>query len=60
MDVPENANTVNLKSASIVVIMHLHEGLTLIQLQIKPRLLFAESFTLMLVWHRSRCFDKLL
>ena len=35
-----------LKSASFFVIMHLHEGLTHIQSQIKPRLLFGESFTL--------------
>ena len=46
MDMPENANKVNLKSASIAVIMLLHEGLTHIQSQIKPRLLFGESFTL--------------
>ena len=37
---------VNLKSASFIVIMHLHEGLTHIQSQIKPWLLFGESFTL--------------
>ena len=46
MNVLENANTVNLKSASIVVIMLLHEGLTHIQSQIKPWLVFGESFTL--------------
>ena len=45
MNVSENANTVNLKSASIVVIMLLHKGLTHIQSQIKPCLLFGESFT---------------
>ena len=33
-------------ATSVVVIMLLHEGLTLIQSQIKPRLLFGESFTL--------------
>ena len=43
---PENANTVNLKSASIVVIMLSHEGLTHIHSQIKPQMLFGESFTL--------------
>ena len=43
---PENESTVNLKSASLVVIMLLQEGLTHIQSQIKPRLLFGESFTL--------------
>ena len=37
---------VNFKSASFIVIMFLHEGLTHIQSQIKPRLLFGESFTL--------------
>ena len=37
---------VNLKSACSVVIMHLLEGLTHIQSQIKPQLLFGESFTL--------------
>ena len=36
----------NLKSASFVVIMLLHEGLTHIYSQIKPRLLFGESLTL--------------
>ena len=45
-NVPENANTVNLKSASIIVIMLLHEGLTHTQSQIKPWLLFGKSFTL--------------
>ena len=46
MSLPENETTVNLKSASLVVTMHLHEGLTQIQSQIKPRLFFGESFTL--------------
>ena len=47
MNVPENTNTVNLKSASkSAVIVLLHEGLTYFQLQIKPPLLFGESFTL--------------
>ena len=36
---------VNLESASFVIIMHLQEGLTHIQSQIKPWLLFGESFT---------------
>ena len=47
---PETETTVILKSASFVVIMHLHEGLTHIQSQIKPRLLFGESFTLRWDW----------
>ena len=46
MSLPENETTVNLKSASFIVIMHLHEGLTHIQSQIKPWLLSGESFTL--------------
>ena len=47
ISLPKNEITVNLKSASFVVIMLLHEGLTHIQSQIKPRLLSGESFTLM-------------
>ena len=43
---PENETTANLKSASFILIMLLREGLTPIQLQIKPRLLFGESITL--------------
>ena len=43
---PENETTMNLKSASFVVVMPLHEGLTHIQSQIKPLLLFGECFTL--------------
>ena len=46
INVPKNENTVNLKSASFVVIMHLPEGLTHIQSQIKPWLHFGEGFTL--------------
>ena len=46
MNVRENTNTVNLKSASIVIILLLREGLTHIQSQIKPQWLFGESFTL--------------
>ena len=46
ISLPENETWVNLKSASFVVIMLLHEGLTHIQSQIKPRLHFCESFTL--------------
>ena len=42
--------TVNLRSASFVVIMHLHEGLTHIQSQIKPWLLLGESFSLIMHW----------
>ena len=41
-------NMVNLKSASFIVIMLLDEGLTHIYSQNKPRLHFAESFTLRL------------
>ena len=46
MTSPENKTTVNLKSDSFVVIILLHEGLTHIHSQIKPRLHFGESFTL--------------
>ena len=46
MSFSENATTVNLKSASLVIITRLHEGLTRSQSQIKPWLLFGESFTL--------------
>ena len=46
ISLPENETTVNLKSASFIVIMLLHEGLTHIQSQIKPRLLFGKSWTL--------------
>ena len=45
ISLPENKTTVNLKNASFVVIMLLHEDLTHIQSQIKPWLLFGESFT---------------
>ena len=50
---PENETTVNLQSASFVVIKHLHEGLTHIQPQIKPRLLSGESFTLRKIFNAS-------
>ena len=50
INVPKTETTVNLKSASFVVIMLLHKGLTHIQSQIKPRLLFGESFTLKLLY----------
>ena len=46
ISLPQNETTVNLKSASFVVIMLLHGSLTHIHSQIKPRLVFAESFTL--------------
>ena len=46
INVPKTETTVNLKSASFVVIMLLHEGLTHIQSQIKPQLLFGKSFAL--------------
>ena len=42
----KNENTVNLKSASFVVIMLLHEGLTHLRSQKKPWLHFGKSFTL--------------
>ena len=42
----ENENTVNLKSASFAAIMLLHEGLTHVHSQKKPRLHFGKSFTL--------------
>ena len=45
---------INLKSASFVAIVHLHEGLTHIQSQIKPQLLSGESLTL----RDSSCFLK--
>ena len=46
ISLPENETMVSPKSASFVVIMHLHQGLSHIQSQMKPRLLFGESFTL--------------
>ena len=46
INVPKTENTVNLKSASFVVIMLLHKGLTHIQSQIKLWLIFGESFAL--------------
>ena len=46
ISLPKNDTTVNLKSASFVVIMISYKGLTHIQSQIKPRLLFGESLTL--------------
>ena len=39
-------NMVNLKSGSFIIIMLLHEGLTRVRSQKKPRLHFADSFTL--------------
>ena len=50
MNVPKTETMVNLKSASFIVIMILHEGLTRIQSQIKPRLLVGESFALSVVF----------
>ena len=47
ISLPEKETMVNLKSASFVVIMHLHKGLTRIQSQIKAWLVFGESFTVM-------------
>ena len=46
MSLPQNETTVNLKSASFIIIMLLREGLTHIHSQKKPRLHFGESFTL--------------
>ena len=46
ISLPKNETMVNLKSASFVVIMLSHKGLTRIRSQIKPVLLFAESYTL--------------
>ena len=46
MSLPENETTVNLKSASFVVIMLSPEGLTHINSQKKPRMRFGESFAL--------------
>ena len=46
INVPKTESTVNLKSASFVTIMPLHEGLTHIQSQINPWLLFGKSFAL--------------
>ena len=43
---PENKNMDNLKSASFIVNILLHEGLTHIHSQKKPRVHFGESFTL--------------
>ena len=51
ISLPENKTSVNLKSASSFVIMHLREGLTHLQSQIKPWLLFGESFTLIYCHH---------
>ena len=48
ISLPEKETTVNLKSASFIIIMLLHEGLTHIQSQINHLLLFGESFTLRL------------
>lgn len=48
INLPKNEITLNLKSASLVGIMLLHDGLT-IQSRIKPWLLFHESFTLILI-----------
>ena len=45
---PKNNSTVNLKSASFVVIMLLNGRLTQVHSQKKPRLHFDESFTLMI------------
>ena len=46
INVHKTETTVNLKSASFVAIMLLHEGLTHIQSQIEPWLLFGVSFAL--------------
>ena len=44
ISLPKNKTTVNLKSASFVLIMLVHEGLTHIQSQINPRSLFEFHF----------------
>ena len=46
INIPKTETMVNHKSASFVEIMLLHEGLTHIQSQIKPWLIFGESFAL--------------
>ena len=43
--VPKNKKTVNLESASFIIIMHLPKGLTHIKSQIKPWLHLSENFT---------------
>ena len=50
---------VNLKSVSFIIILHLHEGLTHIQSQIKPWLHFGESFTLRFPFMISQCMELL-
>ena len=45
--------TVNFKGASFIVTMLLHKGLTHTHSQIKPRLLFGESFTLRICTNTS-------
>ena len=56
ISLPENETKVNLKSASFVIHMLLHKVLTHIQSQIKPRLLFGESFTSKNVFcHKVEC-----
>ena len=44
VSLPKNETTLNLKSASLAIIMHVHESLIHIQSQIKPRLLFWQEF----------------
>ena len=58
----ENENTVNLKSASFILIMLSHEGLTRVHSQNKPRSHFGERFPLtMLCWiNYQHCIDSKL
>ena len=53
MSLPKNETTVNLKSASFVIIMRLHEGLTNIYSQKEPRFHFGKSFALTWTPHLS-------
>ena len=56
MSLPENETKVNLKSASFIVMMLLHEGLTHIHSQIKPRVLLGESFPLIICSKNTHIF----
>ena len=52
ISLPKNETTVNLSVASILKIMLLHKGITHIQSQIEPWLLFGKSSgSLHLGWH---------
>ena len=60
ISLPENETTVNLKSASFIVIMLLHKGLTHIHSKIKPRLLFGEHFTLIKATHNGHGYNDII